>query len=71
MPRAASLAAALQAAVPGAAVETLPGGKGDFRVASDGKVLWDKRGADGRFPEPAEVLARLGQKGTGAERPRR
>lgn len=37
----------------------MPGGRGDFLVKANGKVVWDKRGRDGRFPEPKEVLDRL------------
>ncbi|MBL8726922.1 MAG: Rdx family protein [Planctomycetes bacterium] len=63
MPRAASLAAAIEKAVPGSRVETIPGGKGDFRVKADGRLLWDKRGDnDGEFPEPAQILSQLGRR---------
>ncbi|MBX3462843.1 MAG: Rdx family protein [Planctomycetes bacterium] len=49
--------------MPGATVEKRPGGKGDFRVEADGRLLWDKRGRDGgEFPEPAEILARLARR---------
>lgn len=58
---AASLAAAIGKAHPKATVETKPGGKGDFLVKADGKVLWDKRRRDDdRFPEPREILTQLG-----------
>jgi predicted Rdx family selenoprotein len=41
-------------------VEIRPGGKGDFIVKADGKVLWDKRKThDDEFPEPAAILSRL------------
>ena len=43
---------------PKAQVETLPGGRGDFVVKVDGQLVWDKKGREGRFPEPAEILAR-------------
>ncbi|MFN9704366.1 MAG: Rdx family protein, partial [Planctomycetota bacterium] len=41
MPKATSLAAAIQKARPGATVETKPGGRGDFVVTADGALLWD------------------------------
>lgn len=41
-------------------VEAKPGGRGDFLVKLDGKVLWDKRRRDDeRFPADAEILAQL------------
>ena len=36
-----------------------PGGRGDFIVKADGKVLWDKKGREGRFPEHKEILHQL------------
>ena len=39
-----------------------PGGKGDFVVKADGKLLWDKRRRDGdEFPEPKQILDQLGR----------
>jgi predicted Rdx family selenoprotein len=59
---ATSLAAAIQKKVPDASVETKPGGRGDFLVKRDGKVLWDKRKRDDdRFPEDREILDQLGK----------
>lgn len=47
--------------MPGAKVEKIPGGKGDFLVKAGPRLLWDKRGRDGdRFPEPREILSQLG-----------
>jgi predicted Rdx family selenoprotein len=37
----------------------VPGGKGDFIVRADGRLLWDKNGRDQGFPEHAMVLALL------------
>jgi hypothetical protein len=51
--------------VPGAKVEKIPGGKGDFVVKAYGvgageRLLWDKRGRDGgAFPESAQILSQL------------
>lgn len=39
-------------------VRIRPGRKGDFLVTVDGTVVWDKLGADRRFPEPKEILAK-------------
>jgi selT/selW/selH-like putative selenoprotein len=36
----------------------VPGGSGQFDVLLDGEVVFSKK-ASGRFPEHAEVLARL------------
>lgn len=44
---------------PGTTVDKKAGGRGDFVVTVDGRMLWDKRGREGRFPEPAEILDRL------------
>lgn len=49
--------------MPGARVEKIPGGKGDFRVQADGRLLWDKRGANGgEFPAPDDILSQLGRR---------
>jgi predicted Rdx family selenoprotein len=54
------LAAAIQRAHAKAKVETKPGGRGDFLVKADGRVLWDKRRRDDeRFPEDGEILSQL------------
>lgn len=59
---AASLAAAISKAHPKAKVDATPGGKGDFVVKADGKLLWDKkRRADDAFPEPKQILDLLGR----------
>jgi predicted Rdx family selenoprotein len=43
-------------------VTTTPGGRGDFIVMADGKLLWDKQHRDGdEFPEPKQILAQLGR----------
>jgi predicted Rdx family selenoprotein len=42
------------------AVDIVPGGKGDFIVKADGKLLWDKRGRDGdQFPAPEKIVAQI------------
>ena len=42
----------------GVAAAAIPGGKGQFDVLADGRMLFSKQ-AEGRFPEPDEILARL------------
>ena len=37
----------------------IPGGKGQFDVLADGRMLFSKQ-AEGRFPEQDEILAQLG-----------
>ena len=37
---------------PDANVEIIRGGKGDFIVKADGRLLWDKNGKDRDFPAP-------------------
>ncbi|TML22629.1 MAG: hypothetical protein E6G11_07200 [Actinobacteria bacterium] len=37
----------------------IPGGRGQFDVLADGRVLFSKH-AEGRFPEEDEILAQLG-----------
>ncbi|MGE3630529.1 MAG: Rdx family protein [Sandaracinaceae bacterium] len=37
----------------------LPGGRGDFIVTADDRVLWHKREMGGEFPEEREILRRL------------
>ena len=56
---ASSLAAAIRTAHSDAAVELIKGGKGDFIVKYDGKVIWDKKNDQGRFPEHDEILTQL------------
>ena len=42
-------------------MQTKPGGRGDFIVAVDGRVLWDKRKThEDKFPEPQAILKQLG-----------
>lgn len=53
------MAAAIESGISGASVELVEGGRGDFIVDVDGRVIWDKRNTEGRFPEPEEILARL------------
>lgn len=54
--RAASLAAELSAN--GYEAEPIPGGKGQYDVLRDGKMVFSKREA-GRFPDDGEILAAL------------
>ena len=54
------MAAAIQKAHPKSTIEKKPGGRGDFVVKADGKLLWDKkRRDDDRFPEAHEILSQL------------
>lgn len=46
--------------MPGAEVEIKPGGKGDFIVTADGRVLWDKRRKNGdEFPPESVIVDAL------------
>lgn len=53
------MASAIESSVEGASVELVEGGKGDFLVDVDGRVIWDKRNDQGRFPEHEEILSQL------------
>jgi len=53
------LAAAIESDIEGASTELVEGGKGDFIVDVDGRVIWDKRNDQGRFPEHEEILSQL------------
>lgn len=52
------MADAIRDAIPGAEVELVRGGRGDFIVTAGGRRVWDKKQV-GRFPEPHEVLDQL------------
>ena len=39
--------------------ELVPGGGGIFDVEVDGKLVFSKLGADGRFPKDGEVVGRV------------
>ena len=43
-------------------METRPGGRGDFIVKLDGKVIWDKKQRDDQFPEDQQILTQLPKK---------
>jgi predicted Rdx family selenoprotein len=43
----------------GVTATAIPGGKGQFDVLDDGRVLFSKQ-AEGRFPEHDEILAQIG-----------
>lgn len=43
----------------GLTATAVPGGKGQFDVLSEGRMVFSKQ-AEGRFPEPDEILAQLG-----------
>lgn len=43
----------------GVAATAIPGGKGQFDVLADGRMVFSKQ-VEGRFPEPDEILAQLG-----------
>ncbi len=53
------MAAEIEASFPGATVELIGGGRGDFIVKRDDEIFWDKRNVEGRFPDDGEVVARL------------
>jgi predicted Rdx family selenoprotein len=53
------LAATIERSVPGAEVEQVAGGRGDFIVDVDGRRLWDKRRMGDEFPDEAELTARI------------
>jgi len=40
-------------------VDKKPGDRGAFVVTLDGRLLWDKKNREGRFPEPDEILRLL------------
>lgn len=54
-----SLSAKILARCSGAEVSLIPGGGGDFIVIVDGKVQWDKRNVQGRFPDEEVLVAQL------------
>lgn len=43
----------------GLTATAVPGGKGQFDVLSEGRMVFSKQ-AEGRFPDPDEILAQLG-----------
>ncbi len=53
------MAAEIAKAFPAADVELVDGGRGDFIVKRDGRLLWDKRNDQGRFPDEPEILDAL------------
>lgn len=42
----------------GVEAKLVPGSGGEFEITLDGRLIFSKR-AEGRFPEPEEVLAQL------------
>ena len=42
----------------GLTATAIPGGKGQFDVLSEGRMVFSKQ-AEGRFPDPDEILAQL------------
>ena len=44
--------------MPGAEIQLVRGGRGDFIVEADGELLWDKR-SRGSFPDDARIVADL------------
>ena len=44
--------------MPGAEVEIVPGGRGEFTVTADGRTLWNKQ-VQGSFPDPKALVAEL------------
>jgi selT/selW/selH-like putative selenoprotein len=57
LPRASSLAAAIEQAL-GVTATLIKGGGGNFDVVVDGSLIFSKKQA-GRFPEHAEILSQL------------
>ncbi len=53
------MAAEIERAFPGATVELVPGGRGDFIVSAGDQRLWDKRKMGDEFPESAAILEAL------------
>lgn len=56
------MAAAIEAAHPGAEVELVKGGKGDFivtRLDGERRELWNKRAKQSGFPQHAQILDQL------------
>ena len=54
------MAAKIKASYPGAEVELIGGGKGDFIVKADQRELWNKKQMGNEFPEEATILEKLG-----------
>lgn len=50
------MAAKIQKAIPGTAVELVKGGKGAFIVIADGKELWNKRAMGDEFPNEEKLV---------------
>jgi len=44
--------------------DLVKGGGGVFDVVVDGELIFSKK-AEGRFPEPGEILEQLGSRGAG------
>ena len=57
MPKATSLAAAIQDAL-GVETDVVVGGRGQFDVVADGELIFSKQ-KEQRFPEPDEVIGAL------------
>ncbi|MBK8096338.1 MAG: Rdx family protein [Planctomycetes bacterium] len=53
------MAAAIRKQHPKAKVAIQPGGRGDFVVKADGKLLWDKKKRGDEFPEDQQILSQL------------
>lgn len=53
------MAARIREAFPGAEVELVPGGRGDFIVTVDGERVWDKRAMGDEFPDEERLVAQL------------
>lgn len=54
------MAAEIEKSFPDATVELIGGGKGDFIVKADDRLLWDKKGDQRRFPDEGEVVSKMG-----------
>lgn len=53
------MGAAIESQIPDAAVELIPGGRGDFIVVANDRKLWDKRAMGDEFPEHEAILSAL------------
>ena len=52
------MSAAIRQAFPDAKIDLVKGGRGDFTVTADGRLLWDKH-ETGEFPREADIVGML------------
>ena len=65
MPKATSLAASIKDAL-GIDAEVVAGGRGQFDVVADGRLIFSKH-SEQRFPEPDEIIKALQLDGGASE----